>query len=390
MRAAIIGASEESLHTINKAHELGVEIVALDGNPDAAGLKAADIPLVVDISDVNATIEAIRNQHVDFTLTVPIGRYLTTIGAVNDALGLPGISEDMAKKCTDKYLFHQTLSDNNLRNCHCYLVSDSSSRSADDYEINYPAILKPRYGSGSRGIHFVTVPSELNSALKLTEGEDYILEECVDGDEYGVDGAVIDGTFHLVLLRKKDNTLLPARQAVAYYSVSTDDPFYKDVYDYMHSIVNVIGLDECLLHGDIIRTEEGPFAIEISARPSGHSLHNLFTPLCTGVDMASEYIKHRIGLPASFNPTETKNLMIHYFNYEGIVKNLPSVNDVSNILSRYNLRLIRWNCKLTKGSHLDYVDNGHSLMQRGFFIIESDSNQYNIEIIQIIGDMILT
>ena len=115
MKAAIIGASEEALHTIEKAHEYGLTVVALDGNGKAPGLSAADKALVVDISDEEETIRAVREEKADFVLTVPIGRYLTTIGAVNDALTLPGISKEMAVLCTDKYSFHKKLFEQGLR-----------------------------------------------------------------------------------------------------------------------------------------------------------------------------------------------------------------------------------------------------------------------------------
>ena len=106
MIAGVIGASNEAIHTIEEAKKQGVKVIAFDGNPDAEGLRAADKAVVVDITNEEATIEAVRQEKVDFLLTAPIGRYLTTTGAVNDALHLPGITKRMAQVCTDKYLFH--------------------------------------------------------------------------------------------------------------------------------------------------------------------------------------------------------------------------------------------------------------------------------------------
>lgn len=367
MKAAIIGASEESLHTIEKAHELGLKIIALDGNPKAAGLETADTPVVVNISDESATLDVLEKLHPDFTLTVPIGRYLTTIGFINDKLNLPGIKREQAAYCTDKYLFHTKLAELGLRNCHCYLVHNGLS---DDPVLNFPAILKPRFGSGSRDVYFINNENELNESLKRVEGEDYVLEECIAGDEYGFDAAIIDGTLHLILLRKKDNTPLPARQAVAYYSVNPKSHIYYIMSKYIADITSALELDDCLVHGDLIDNENGPFVIELSARPSGHNLHNLFTPLCTGVDMAEQYIRFRMGLKASFIPQYTKNMMIHYFDFSGTVNSVPTKDNICDIVSEYNASLVKWNCNIHVGDELVPVTNGHSLMSRGYYIIE--------------------
>lgn len=380
MKAAIIGASSESLHTIEKAKEYNLTVVALDGNDQAEGLAVADVPRVVNISREEETIECIKQEEIDFVLTVPIGRYLTTIGSVNDTLQLPGIGKEQAVYCTDKLLFHEKMSQNGLRDCNCYEACAGNEQREELYcqiangekVLQFPSILKPRYGSGSRGIHFVNDMQELKQGLENTLGESYVLEECMAGEEYGLDGAVIDGKFHLVLLRHKENTPLPARQAVAYFSVMPEDEFYGQVKEFMEKTVEVLGLQECLMHADLIRTSEGPFAIELSARPSGHNLHNLFTPLCTGVDVAEQYIRHRMGLDCSFEPEKTRTLMIHYFDLEGKVENVPSAEEIEEILGKC---LIIWNCNIKVGDNLAKVSDGHSLMGRGYYVLEGKSRE---------------
>lgn len=371
MKAAVIGAGSEAAHTIKKAKQYGLTVTALDGNPEAAGLKEADRPIVVDISDEKAAIETLAEEKPDFVLTAPIGRYLTTIGAVNDALGLPGISRETAVLCTDKYRFHETLCNKGLRKCHCYAVD--AQKMTEELPLMFPVILKPRYGSGSRGIHILSDAAQLRKMLSIAAGEAYLLEECAAGEEYGVDGAVTQDGFHMILLRRKENTPLPARQAVAYYSVLPSDGFWQRVQDYMVKAAAALGLKDCLLHADIIRKEEEPFIVELSARPSGHNLHNLFTPLCTGVDMAEEFIKYRMGLPYSFKPQYTKSMMIHYFDMRGRVKHVPDPRQAENAIGA---RLTAWECNIEIGEELKPVSDGHSVMGRGYFVIEGSSQSW--------------
>lgn len=375
MKAAIIGASGEALHTIRKAKEYGLRVVALDGNEKAEGLAAAHEARVVNISKEEETIDCIKQEEIDFVLTVPIGRYLTTIGAVNDSLNLPGIGKKQASYCTDKLLFHKKMKENGLRSCECYEVGEDLKEREELYskvrkqelKLNFPAILKPRFGSGSRGIHFINHSQELEKALVETGGESYVLEECLEGEEYGLDGAVIGGKFFPVLLRYKENTPLPARQAIAYFSVMPQEEFYNQVKELMEKTVKVLELNECLLHADLIRSSQGPFVIEVSARPSGHNLHNFFTPLCTGIDVAEQYIRYRLGMEYSFIPKETKGMMIHYFDLEGKAEVVPKEGEVRKVLGD---SLVSWKCNIPVGEQLEKVTDGHSLMGRGYFILE--------------------
>ena len=395
MKAAIIGASEEALHTIEKARELGIDTIAADGDPQAAGLQAADQALVVDISREEATIEAMRQVQPDFILTVPIGRYLTTIGAVNDALGLPGVSREAAALCTDKYRFHQILSAHGLRNGECHLIPGDETTGGTDVPLTttYPAILKPRYGSGSRGIFFIRDQKEQQDALRQIAGagEDYILEHAASGEEYGVDAVVTEQKFQIILLRRKINTPPPDRQAVGYLAVmpKEQEDLYRRVTAYMTQVAQTMNLQECLFHADLM-IEEAPedpiFVIELSARPSGHNLHNLFTPLATGVDMAEQYLRYRAGMDYSFLPCCTEHMLIHYFDMEGVVTSAPSEKEVVEALQQ-SVRLRKWLCTIGSGERLCHISTGHSLMGRGYFILSGSTEERLLEAAETVKEL---
>ncbi len=377
MSAAVIGASSESIYTIQKARELGLYVIALDGNPEAPGLKAADASFVVDIRDPEKVFEILDKNKPDVVLPVPIGRYLTTTGAVNDKYGLVGVSADAAEICTDKYEFHKVLNEKGLRNAELYLLP-AGSDVPDASELNdiYPVVVKPRFGSGSRGVEVFNTPAELEERFLKNQpyDEDYCIESCVPGPEYGVDGVFTEGKFTLILLRGKKNTPPPYRECVGYYSVRrTDDnkEFYDRVEHLMQKVGEAIGFKDTLIHADIIKdSNNNPFIIETSARPSGHNLHNLFTPMASGVDEVTEFIKYAV--PAlkksySFEPQTAGNMVIRYFDFENVRVN--KVPDEKELYKKYPLKA--WQCNLKKGMFLGKVTNGASIMGRGYYVLEA-------------------
>lgn len=106
-----------------------------------------------------------------------------------------------------------------LRNAKFKLVRPN----LDISEFKFPLIIKPRFGSGSKDVIAIKDAIELENILKDSKftKEDFIIEELINGIEYGLDAVVIDGVFHHILMRQKFITPLPYRQAVA--SISTSE-----------------------------------------------------------------------------------------------------------------------------------------------------------------------
>ena len=211
-KGIVIGAGRDAIHTIKKAREQGIYVVALDGNPEAEGLKYADEGIVVDISNLERVREEVKKVQPDFTIPIPIGRYLSTMGYINDTFHFAGASYQATKVSTDKYTFHEILNREGLRNIQACLVNKTAN--VQDMSIPYPAILKPRYGSGSRDVFFLNSKDELIKAFQVVKEleEDFILEQAAEGEEYSIDGAVFDGKLQITLLRKKIITPLPVRR----------------------------------------------------------------------------------------------------------------------------------------------------------------------------------
>ena len=369
-KGVVIGASKDAIHTIQKARENGIYVVALDGNPEAEGFQFANERIVVDISDQKKTYVEVEKIKPDFCIPIPIGRYLSTMGFVNDKFGFKGASYAATEVSTDKFLFHRALNKAGLRNVQMYLVNDQTNLA--DVRIKYPAILKPRFGSGSRDIFFIGSDKELAEGLqKIKEfHEDFILEQAVEGIEYSIDGAVIEGKLQMTLLRKKIITPLPVRQPVSSFSViksEDNSEIIERVQNYMQKVVDVLHYYACLINADLMINEKEVFAIEAAPRPSGHNLHNVFVPLATGIDIAEQYIKYLTGEQYCFVTDNVKPIQIQFFDFNNVfVEYVPTEYEIRKKLGD---NLIRWECNIKTGEHLGKVVNGHSIMGRGFFIV---------------------
>lgn len=363
-KCAIIGASEDAVHAIEVAHDKGYYVIALDGDDSAGGLPYADERVVTDIRDSTQVAEILRKHEISFVLPAPIGRWIVTWGAVNESLGLSGIGFSAAEKCVDKYLFHQVLATAGLRSGGCALMkSQEDFRSAS----RFPCIAKPRYGSGSRLVYRAETRGDLeNFARSLRYDEDYVLEDVAEGVEYGLDGAVIDNMLHVVLLREKINTPPPARQCVGYYSVPLDEEeLHSVVSEKMREVVATLGLDNCLLHADVMVDDDEVFVIEVSPRPSGHYLHNIFTPLCTGVDVIREYINYLEGSSYSFDPAFVRRMLIRFFDFSNFsVGRVPCEAQIDAL----DNKPVLYECNIEEGEILSAVSDGHSVMERGYMI----------------------
>ncbi|WP_165043819.1 ATP-grasp domain-containing protein [Adlercreutzia sp. ZJ138] len=373
---AVIGAGSESLHAIKLAQRRGLRVVGLDSDPKAEGLTAVDDPVVVDIRDAEVVMEALRERSVSFLLPVPIGRWVLTAGTVNDGMGMKGVGAQAVERCVDKYLFHRVMASKGLRDGECFLVDEGTCLPSPAV---YPIIMKPRFGSGSRSVFVAESAEQMASfASNLDFDEDYVFETAAPGTEYGLDAAVVCDALHIILLREKINTAPPARQCVGYFAVPHQEKtLYRRVEGFMEAAVAALGLRDCLLHADLMVCDDEVFPIEISPRPSGHMLSSVFTPAATGVLPVEQYLNYQMGQSFSFDPEGINLLLIRYFDFgECEVIAVPGEEQIAS----FGGAVVDYRCSIKPGDRLCKVVDGHSVMGRGYVIIQGPTKQQMMSI----------
>lgn len=361
--ALILGASSESIHAVEVAKEEGYHVVALDGDPEAPGLRHADEAAVVDISDPANVISYFGDRRPSCIVPVPIGRALVSTGQLNEYWGTPGIGAFAATLCTDKYLFARFLRDKGLRCSQCYLESEVRSNPSLIESMELPLIVKPRFGSGSRGVSLLNAVDDAMTCL----GDGDIVEEAFVGDEYGMDAIVVDGELSVLALRKKVNTPPPVCQCVGYRTLVNTDDAYTVVASLVEQIVDEIALRDGLLHADVMVRGDEAFVIELSGRPSGHSIHSHLVPLATGIDPIRLFLRLCVARTGSMPLVHVNPLYMGFFDLgEGTVSHVPSRSEVEAVSGALD-----YDCRINTGDYLQRTVDGE-VTKLGRFILPDD------------------
>ena len=110
---------------------------------------------------------------------------------------------DLVETCFDKYRMYQLLKKMQTPTGKCYLTLDEFYRAKECGEISYPVFVKPVRGSASLHINKVESDRELEVLYDLHE--DLMIQEYMDGQEYGADVYIdmISGKCTSIFVKKK-------------------------------------------------------------------------------------------------------------------------------------------------------------------------------------------
>jgi carbamoyl-phosphate synthase large subunit len=340
----LIGAGPEQLAALAVARAQGCRLVVVDGDANAPGLALADMPVVVDLRDIDAVVAVARRHQVHFTIPAPIGPRLVTQAAVHEALSLRGVGVEAARVCTDKQLFHRHMltarvtmpSQCELRTREALLQASWSDLCAQLGTA--VVVVKPPRGSGSRDVLVMEQEADWRAmtrqALSAFPEDGLLVQAFVDGLVLGVDGGVVDGKVVPTLIREKCMSPRPHRVELAYRaSARIDAVVAQRVVALVTAAIDALEVRHAPFHADVVVTPAGqPVLIEMAMRPSGLRLASDLIPACTGVSFLEEALSlHRFG-HGRFAAPVTRPALLHYWHHPGgRVRRVPTPRELLDI-----------------------------------------------------------
>lgn len=330
-----VGAGTEQVPSIRSAKNRGLSVIAVDADRKAPGFAFADKTYTVSIAEEETIVRIAGRNGIRAVIPAPIGRYLTTIGAINDRLRLRGVTRESAILCTDKMAFHEAAVQAGV--CRPMQVA---ARDPDDivniaHQMGFPCILKPRHGSGSRGV--LVVDREMARAI-ISEhcqtrppGEMTLVEQMVSGSSYGIDAVVENGVPRLILLREKKMSPPPYRVEIEHAAPSRlPGTAIARVKESMQKICAALGLSDTLMHADVvIDANLIPYIIEAAARPSGLGVSSDMVPAVTGVDYIGNGIDLALGVSRNWRVETRCSAVFRLLDLKrGVLRRKPDLTEL--------------------------------------------------------------
>ena len=284
-----------------------MRVVAVDRNPDAPGLAAADAGEAIDFTDTEAVIEVVRRHGVDGVLTVSADRAVPVVAAVAEALGLPGIGTDTAHLMTNKIAMRRTFADAGVSQPRFAAARDLQSARVALDAVGVPAVLKPADSGGQRGIFYVESEDELDAHLHVALDESPTNEAIVEGFHDGLElnGIVIARDGEAFPLTLSDRLRPPGIGFGVGWIHVYPASIFADVLAEAERVavhaVHAVGLRDGIAFPQLIVSDDGPAGdrvrvVEVAARIPGGQMADLVRH-AVGVDLVEVALRQALGEP---------------------------------------------------------------------------------------------
>ena len=241
------------------------QVMATDCSDLAPALYEADkffvVPKISDNGYLDVILNICRENKIDGVLSL-IDPELSLISEHRDdflkVLTTPIVSDHKAvEMCFDKYVMYTFLADNGFQTVKSYIDKEEFYSDFDAGEVSYPVFVKPIRGSASININKVTSKDEVEMLFKRTDN--LMIQELMDGVEYGADCYVDMISGEPVAIFTKEKIKMRAGETDKSVSVK-DEKLFELIKNFLKKagLLGIIDIDIFKVNGEYYISEVNP------------------------------------------------------------------------------------------------------------------------------------
>lgn len=302
----INGAGRGCLNLTRTANAMGLYTIV-------TGMEGPCIPIAdkvyreVHPGHPEEVLEVAKAENVDAVVTTCNDMGLESVGYCCDQLGLTGLSQASAQAASNKRLMKELLVKNNVRTARFFNIHDEEELFEKVAELTYPVIIKATDLQGSRGICIVRDESTLLSSFKevmsLTHKDYCIVEEFIEGTEFGAQAFVYHEEVLFVLPHGDETIMCKTAVPVGHYMpYQMNVELAVDVDLQARNAIKALGLDNCAVNIDFIERDNKAYIIELTGRGGANGLTDI-----TGMYYGINYYEMIILMSLGNNPKDVFN-----------------------------------------------------------------------------------
>jgi biotin carboxylase len=342
-KICFIGAGRFQVPGIIKARDMGLEVIAVDGDSGAPGLQLADCGEVLDIKNVPGVVDLSRRLAIDAVIAISSEVSMRTVAAVAQDLGLPGLTPEATRRLTNKYLMREAFDRYNVPSTDFILVRTPEEAVRAFEEIGGPIVLKPADSAGSRGVKYVSSVGEVrggfDDAMRYSDDQQVLVESFMDGVEVSVEAFICNGKLNVLALSDKVRTLPPyLLDTTVIFPATCSGRGRDEILAVFERAIDALDFDNAPIHAEIMLTAEGPRIVEIAGRGPGFKVFTDIIPRVTGLDVVKANIELALGEQPVLAKNENRAAVLKFIEgsngiYEKTVgleeaRNLPAVSEI--------------------------------------------------------------
>ncbi len=332
---------------LEAATRLGVEVTVASEEKNVLESQNPAGYLWFNFEDLDSCQQSVLEFARKYPLAAVLGmdeKTMVAAAAVSEALHLKSNSVESVKTCRDKHLMRKCLKAGGLVTppfCAFPITADVRQISL---EMAYPCVLKPTRLSASQGVirvndsgEFVSAWERLKNIIESAKTSPEILvEEFIPGKEVALEGLLENGELSMLALFDKPDPLDgPFFEETIYVQPSRlPDDLQRAIFACTQKAVSALGLTTGPIHAELRVNQEGPWMIEVAARPIGGRCSRA---LRFGLDMSLEEVILRQALSLKAPPgflnlkANPSGVMMIPISKAGVLKEISGLKQAKEV-----------------------------------------------------------